>query len=201
MFGRSGWLVSLFVLSFLSPSGPMCVALASTHTAVQAGRLCQEGTSVLFVSSSLLKVSWSDTTKPRRRRRGMILFLIVSSRIAEDVKTQMSQLNLLCYSPLLLSSNLQEFMWRWLLFQTQHVHLFEWPALSQLWIRSRRSVTYVTYMQWLKLDQTWNPINGIEAGEERFDPLINFGDHSTNTTELKKIVRTFIYCSWSMATI
>lgn len=40
---------------FLSLSGPMCVALASIHTAVQAGRLCQEGTSVLFVSPSLLK--------------------------------------------------------------------------------------------------------------------------------------------------
>lgn len=26
----------------------MCVALASIHIAVQAGRLCQEGTSVLF---------------------------------------------------------------------------------------------------------------------------------------------------------
>lgn len=61
MFGRSGWVVNLFVLSFLSPLGPMCVALASIHTAVRAGRLCQEGTSVLFVSSSILK-SFFETT-------------------------------------------------------------------------------------------------------------------------------------------
>lgn len=38
---------------------------------------------------------------------------------------------------LLLSSNLQEFLWRWLLFQAQHVHLFQWAALPQLWLRSR----------------------------------------------------------------
>lgn len=67
MFGRSGWVLSLFVL-FLSLSGPMCVALASIHTAVQAGRLCPEGTSVLFVSYSILKsyLMWYHKTQRRR---------------------------------------------------------------------------------------------------------------------------------------
>lgn len=114
----------------------MCVAPASTHTAVRAGRLCREGISVLFVSTSFLEAI------PQSRGEGV------------DVKTQTSQ-STDRVSPLPLLSYLQEFVRRWLLFQTQHVHLFERPALSQLCIRRRRSV--------MSLRQTVKPHHQVLA--------------------------------------
>lgn len=48
-------------------------------------------------------------------------------------------------------SNLQEFVWRWLLLQTQHVYLFKWPAVSQLWSRSRSSVLQRQVYEWRQL--------------------------------------------------
>lgn len=52
---REVWVSCEFVCSlFLTLAGPMCVAHASTRTAARAGKLCQEGTSVLFVSYWLI---------------------------------------------------------------------------------------------------------------------------------------------------
>lgn len=97
-----------------SPSGPTCAAPASTRTAVRAGRPCPGATSASSVSALQLSLAFSTS--------------IHSKQIQTDK------------IPLLLSSNLQEFVWRWLLLQTQHVHVFRWAALPQLWIGSR-SVT------------------------------------------------------------
>lgn len=80
------WVTNKFVCYFLSLSDQMCVALASTHTAVQAGRLYQEGTSVSFVSYSLILLRRSTESKRKRQHK----------------QTQLKPL----HSHLLLSSNL-----------------------------------------------------------------------------------------------
>lgn len=58
----------------LVSTGPMCVDRASTHTAVQAGRPCREGTSALFVSGFFVC-----------GMRGMALCRLLSPYKAEDV--------------------------------------------------------------------------------------------------------------------
>lgn len=58
----------------LVSTGPMCADHASTHTAVQAGRLCQEGTSVSFVSCILFCCSPSL----RARRNAWDDFVVIS---------------------------------------------------------------------------------------------------------------------------
>lgn len=114
------------VCSFcLVSTGPMCVDRASTHTAVQAGRLCPEATSVLFVSCIFFVLAH---------------FVVISCHHVW-LKTN-NKLSLTYSVASFFPSDLQEFVRRWLLLQTQHVHLLKWPALSQLWIRRRRSANY-----------------------------------------------------------
>lgn len=146
------WVTNEFVCSVcLVSTGPTCVDRASTRTAVQAGRLCREGTSALFVSDFFVCVEcggWPCVFPCRRIRLRTPLWPALSSY-----------------------SNLQEFMRRWLLLQTQHVHLFQRSALSQLWIRSRKSVTYIhsvftptkkqTYEVKCDLDKECNTFVGI----------------------------------------
>lgn len=98
----------------VSSAGPTCAAPASTRTAVRAGRPCPGATSASSVSALQLSLAFSTS---------------IHSKQIQTYKI-----------PLLLSSNLQEFVRRWLLLQTQHVHVFQWAALPQLWIGSR-SVT------------------------------------------------------------
>lgn len=120
------WVTDEFVCSVcLVSTGPTCVDRASTRTAVQAGRPCREGTSALFVSDFFCVCGM----------RGMALCLLLPCRRIR-LRTPL-------WPALSSYSNLQEFMRRWLLLQTQHVHLFQRSALSQLWIRSRKSVTYI----------------------------------------------------------
>lgn len=57
----------------LVATGPTCVDRASTRTAVQAGRPCQEGTSALFVSDFFVC-----------GMRGMALWRLLSPYKAED---------------------------------------------------------------------------------------------------------------------
>lgn len=67
----------VFFVFFLSLPGRTCVALASIHTAVQAGRHCQEETSALFVSNLSMSTQQNTDGKKKRQTKRFFIFTLL----------------------------------------------------------------------------------------------------------------------------